>query len=307
MRLEFLSQIFSEKIFSKKPKDWLFPLLLFALLPWLAIFSLPDKNLHLYFFDVGQGDSIFIRTPKNYKILIDGGPDKRVLTRLDEVLPFYDRNLDLIISTHPHADHVAGLIEVVKRYKVDKVLVNPIPYDSGEYQAFQDAIKKQGIPTQSFLAGDKITLSDGVILTSFWPTAQTSLFEILDPNVASMVIHLDFSNFSALFTADAEFGEIPELENLDWEQTLVLKVPHQGSRGAVTKSVLEKLKPQLAIISVGPNKFGHPDEEVIELLSNLPVEASAKVGQAIKILRTDKNGTVEIVSDGKEWYSKVQK
>ena len=99
-------------------KQALLSIVFAAILIALAVFTWPDKNLHVYFFDVGQGDSIFIRTPANYKILVDGGPDQTVLERLSSVLPFYDRKLDLIILTHPHADHVNGLNDVLERYQV---------------------------------------------------------------------------------------------------------------------------------------------------------------------------------------------
>ncbi len=273
----------------------LFVLGIIAVIPWLVIFFWPDNLLHIYFFNVGQGDSIFIKTPHNYQILIDGGPDEKVLTELGKVMPFYDHSIDLVFLTHPHADHVTGLIEVLERFEVGQVLVNDIVYETDEYQTFLSLIVDKGVPKQSFLQGDKIRPSDGVKLTSFWPKAQTSVFEILDVNKVSQVVRLGFNQFSALFTGDAEFGlENPELANFEWENIDILKVPHQGSKDAVTKEVLTKLNPKLAVITVGPNKFGHPSEEVIQLLSD----------QAIEVLRTDKKGTIEVVSDGEGWRVK---
>lgn len=257
-------------------------------LPWLALISLPDNKLHIYYFDVGQGDSIFIKTPQNYQILIDGGPGNKVLYELGKVMPFYDRTLDLLILTHPHADHVIGLIEVLKRYQVEQVLVNSIAYDSAEYQTFLNLTEELKIKKNSFLAGDQIKLKDGVVLESIWPKRQTDIFEILDVNQASMVFRLSYANFSALFTGDAELGEEnPELMSYEWADVDVLKVPHQGSKGAVSSESLQKLKPDLAVIAVGPNKFGHPTNEVIELLKSAGSE----------VLRTDQDGTVEVVSD----------
>ena len=270
----------------------LFVLGVIAVIPWLVIFFWPDNLLHIYFFNVGQGDSIFIKTPYNYQILIDGGPSDAVLSELGKVMPFYDRNIDLVFLSHPHADHATGLIGVLKRFSVGQVLVNDIVYETDEYQTFLSLVRDKGVSKQSFLQGDKIRLSDGIKLTSFWPKAQTSIFEILDINKVSQVLRLDFSQFSALFTGDAELGvENPELVNFEWGNIDILKVPHQGSKGAVTKDILEKLKPKLAVISVGQNKFGHPGEEVIQLLRN----------QNIKVVRTDKEGTIEVVSDGEGW------
>src|SRR3990167_3376933 len=84
-----------------------FVLGIFGMTSW-ALFELPDQLLHVYFLDIGQGDSIFIKTPENHKILIDGGPNGRVLNELSEIMPFFDKTIDLIILTHPHADHVGG-------------------------------------------------------------------------------------------------------------------------------------------------------------------------------------------------------
>lgn len=272
-------------------------LALTAILIWLAVFSLPDRKLHIFVFDVGQGDSIFIRTPKNYKILIDGGPDERVLERLSSVLPFYDKSLDLVILTHPHADHINGLTEVLKVYKVTKVLYNLVPYQSSEYQRFKDQVRAQNIDKRLFTVGDKIELTDGVTLSCFWPQRQETFAELIDVNFASIVFRLDFGEFSALLTGDAEFGKIWELEKIKWEPVEFLKVPHQGSREATTQKVLEELKPQLAVISVGPNKFGHPSQSVIGLLEAV----------GAKVLRTDQHGTVEVISDGKRWFYRVEK
>lgn len=290
-----LFQFFFFQLQRFSPAGRLFVLGVFAIIPWLIIFSWPDDSLRIFFFDTGQGDSIFIKTPGNYQILIDGGPSDAVLSELGKVMPFYDRNIDLVFLTHPHADHVAGLIEVLKRFEIGRVLVNEVVYETDEYKTFLETIEEKQIAKENFLQGDKINLSDGVGLISFWPKAQTSLFEILDVNKVSQVVRLDYGQFSALFTGDAELSpENPELVNFDWEEVDVLKIPHQGSKGAVTKQVLEKLKLSLAVISVGPNKFGHPDQSITELLSK----------QAIKILRTDKNKTIEIVSNKKEWIAK---
>lgn len=289
--MRFLKDIFKEYVSKIKPHQWLIGLLSAVVLVWVAIFSWPKEVLLIRFFDVGQGDSIFIQTPKGYQILIDGGPDKTVLTRLEEVLPYYDRNLDLLILTHPHADHVTGLIEVLKRYKVDRILVNRVPYASPEYEEFWRLVTKLNIPRGQFLQGQKIFLNDGIMLTSFWPQRQMSLFEVTDVNRVSMVMRLEYGKFSVLFTGDTEFGEVYELSEYPWTEVEILKVPHQGSKDALTKEVLQKLKPELAIISVGPNRFGHPHQEILDFLQQLQIE----------LFRTDRNGTISVISNGQNW------
>ena len=270
----------------------LFVLAVIAVIPWFIIFSFPDNVLHVYFFDIGQGDSMFIKTPHNYQILIDGGPSKAVLAELGKVMPFYDRTIDLVLLTHPHMDHVTGLIEVLQRFEVGQVLVNEAVDNSTEYKIFLETIEQRKILRQNFLQDDKIVLGDGVELMSFWPLTQTSIFDVLDVNRVSQVVRLDYGNFSVLFTGDAELGlENPQLAYLDWEQVDVLKVPHHGSKDAIAEKALQKLKPFLAIISVGLNNFGHPSEEVLNLL----------IKQGIKILRTDEEGMIEVVSDGEGW------
>lgn len=273
---------------------WFLSFLLFsAVLLWLAYISLPDNKLHIYFMDVGQGDAIFIVTPANYQILIDGGPDPSVLTELSKIVPFYDKELDLVVLTHPHSDHLLGLIKVFQGYQVKKVLFNSIDYQSAQYKAFLQEVEKKKIPRSSFGAGDRISLSDGVELRGFWPQKQSSFFELWDVNTASIVMRLDFKNFSALFTGDAELGpEIPELESLDWTAVDVLKVPHQGSKGSITIESLTELRPALTVISVGENNFGHPDREVLELLES----------EDVNLMRTDLDGTIEVVTDGEVWW-----
>ena len=113
-------------------------------LAWLAVYNLSQARLlEVDFFDTGQGDAIFIETPQNYQILIDGGPDSTILEKLNKEMPFWDRTIDLIILTHPEKDHMAGLIEVLKRYKVENILWTGIVRDTAEYKEWQKSIQKE--------------------------------------------------------------------------------------------------------------------------------------------------------------------
>jgi len=121
---------------------FIFILLSAAVLAWTAgFYSLPDDRLKVYALDVGQGDAIFIETPRKAQVLIDGGPDMKVLGQLSAVMPFYDRSIDLLILTHPQEDHMFGLVEVLKRYKVGKVLITGVNYKSKTYEEFKRIIK----------------------------------------------------------------------------------------------------------------------------------------------------------------------
>src|SRR3990170_116403 len=136
-----------------------------AILVWFAVFySLPDGRLKFYALDVGQGDAIFIETPRKAQVLIDGGPDMKVLGQLSAVMPFYDRSIDLLVLTHPQEDHMFGLVEVLKRYRVDKVLMTGVNYPTGTYKEFKRVIEEKKIPVIIVRAGQKINLGgDGVI------------------------------------------------------------------------------------------------------------------------------------------------
>lgn len=269
---------------------------LFLLIVCLLIYvflNLPDGKLHIFFLDVGQGDGIFIQTPENQKIFLDGGPDERVLNHLGRILPFYDRTLDIVVLTHPHADHVTGLIEVLKRYKISLVLTNKTGYQTPEMNQFWGVVEKQGIKVRGLTMGEGIELGE-VRLDCFWPPQGRVETGSSNPNLDSIVLRLSYDNFSALLTGDAEDVVQQHLILLDKmpPQTSVLKVPHQGAGDCCDEEFIRKLKFQLAIISVGPNRFGHPSEKTIELLKNLDIET----------LRTDQEGTIEIVSDGKRWW-----
>ena len=120
-------------------------LFLIAVLVVMAVFQRPSKNLEVTFCDVGQGDAALVRTPQNQKIVIDGGPDDSVLACLGQALPFYDRKIDLVLLSHPHADHVSGLIEVLRRYQVSEVMGTGVIYTTNEYLEFLRQIQEQKI------------------------------------------------------------------------------------------------------------------------------------------------------------------
>lgn len=278
---------------------------------WLVVFTLPDEKLHIWFFDVGEGDAIFIKTPENHQILIDGGPDRNVLSHLTSVMPFWDKSLDAVFVTHPHADHLVGVVEVLKRYRVDRVFVDPplSGFDSPVYRELMSLVDrrcaenvKPKVPnclaSFYFMRGDVARFGE-VRLQSLWPPREANFYQGLDDvNRASMVFELEYKNFRALFTGDAELSveENPGLVEGKWSPIEVLKVPHQGSRGSIEKDVLKKLRPRLAVISVGSqNKFRHPSKEVLSLLRK----------EGVLVKRTDRDGTIEIIVSSTGSYKVV--
>ncbi|MEK9180702.1 MAG: ComEC/Rec2 family competence protein [Patescibacteria group bacterium] len=278
---------------SVKKIYWQSLLILAALvaLTYLAYFSLrPDWHLRVSFYDIGQGDAAFITTYQGNQILIDGGPGSNVLEKMGREMPFYDREIDLIILSHPHADHLSGLIEVLKRYKVKKVLYTKVTHSSAVYKIFEDLVKEKNIETIIAAAGQKIILDDATVIKLLYPpqSLQGQLFD--DLNESSIVARLVFGRSSFLFTGDAPKEE--EREILASGQTVaadVLKVGHHGSKNATSQEFLAAVGPEFAVISAGrDNRYGHPHAATLQALES----AGAKV------FRTDTDGDVKFVSDG---------
>lgn len=269
-------------------------LLTAAVLIWLAIFGQTSDNLlKVYFFDVGQGDSIFIETPAGRQVLIDGGPDKTVLEELNQVMPFHDRTIDLVILTHPDADHITGLIEVLEYYQVGHILTGGFQKETVVYQKWQEIINRKNIPLTLAQAGQKIIFPTGLILEILWP--EQSLMESLakKANDASVVGRLIYGQTEFLLTGDIERGienylvshcSIEELESD------ILKVPHHGSRTSTGREFLKAVNPQIAVISVGrENHYGHPHPDILERLKD------------VFVYRTDQNGRIQISTNG-VWF-----
>ena len=272
---------------------------------WLAVAVRPDNRLHLYFCDVGQGDAILIRTPQNRQILVDGGRDDQVLNCLSNTLPFYDHTLDLVILTHPHADHVGGLINILRTYQVEKVVFWQISYDSADFREFVDLILQKQIQNSTIVGGDVLAL-DQQTRAEFWYPLSREELEVLDASIdpydgedvndSSIIFRLVCGDFETLLTGDAP----EEIQELLLEQGLVkesdiLKVAHHGSKDGLNERFLEKLGSKLAVISVGENNtFGHPHKETLEELGDAGVE----------VKRTDQDGMIEVVSDCKDWWVK---
>ena len=260
-------------------------------LTFLCLFFFPknlasDKLLKLYFFTVGQGDSMLILTPQGDSILIDGGPDDTVMRSLDEVIPYWDRKLDYMFLTHLHADHVNGLLDVLEQYEVGKVFWNNYSYSSPQAEAWVKALSDFKGEVLPFEKNDRLLLGD-TSLEALWPPKDVVFEEDLNNN--SMIFQLEYGDFDALLLGDAG-GDIQPL--VDWPNDVeVLKVSHHGAAGDFWQGLLEIAKPILAVISVGENDFGHPSQSTLNLLSRF----------GVKTYRTDLDGTIEVWTDGRLW------
>lgn len=255
-------------------------------------FSNESKVLEVDFFDVGQGDAILIKTPEHQRILIDGGPTNAVVEKLGENMPFYDREIDLMILTHPHADHLVGLIEVLKRYEVKKILTTGAINSTPDYLAWLEEIKNQNIPMEIVSAGQILDFGENLKMEIFYPVENFVGKQPDDLNSTSIVAKLIFGDTSFLFTGDAEEEAEEKMiaRGVDLKAD-VLKVGHHGSRNATSQNFLEKVQPKFAVISVGAkNTFGHPNKTILNRLKKNGVE----------IFRTDQDGDIRFLSDGVE-------
>ncbi len=274
---------------AKITKIILASLVLCAILILVYINESKPHDLEVYYLDVGQGDAILIRTPDNQDILIDGGPDDNILLELSKILPFWDRDIELVILTHPHDDHVAGLVPVLKRYQVDQVWYTEADYDNPNYKQFQEIITQKNIPhTQVFY--NQILDLNNIQLEVLYPFINTEIPENI--NNISTVIKLVNQENKFLFTGDAE-EEVEEalIHNQIDVSADVLKAGHHGSKTASTLEFLKAVTPSQIIIQCGlANKFSHPHFKTLYNLENLN----------LPVLRNDLDGTIKCESDGSQ-------
>ncbi|MBA3047674.1 MBL fold metallo-hydrolase [Patescibacteria group bacterium] len=247
-------------------------------------------DLEIDFFDVGQGDAIFIKTPMGQNILIDGGPDDKIIDRLSENLAWWDKQIDLMVLTHPHSDHVAGLVDVINRYKVKKILYTGVIHDSPDYLTWLELIRDRGIPLVIIDRPQTVKLGEDCYLDISHPLESMLGKEVPNLNNSSIVVKLIYKETKFLFTGDIE-SEV-EQELLEYKVDLsadVLKTAHHGSDTSGTLEFLTAVNPRIAIIQVGAeNDFGHPSLRVVKRLERM----------GVKIFRNDLDGTVKLISDG---------
>jgi len=257
---------------------------------WFA-YSAP-VSLEVDFLDVGQGDSILIKSPYGQNILIDGGPDNSVISELDESLGWWDRRIDLMILSHPHDDHVAGLIDVTKRFRVEKAAYTGVDYDSPAYLEWLKIIGEKGVGLVIIDRPQKINLGDDCYLDILYPRNSYLGKTVDNINNSSIVIKLNCGLYNFLFTGDAENEiehEFTEAYESDILQAKVLKVGHHGSDTSSGLEFLAAVRPEIAVIQVGEdNDFGHPSRRVMKRLERL----------GTKIYRNDLEGTIRVASDG---------
>lgn len=267
----------------------------FLFLIFFSYASLRNDKLIIVFCDVGQGDAIYIKTPQNTDILIDGGPGDKVLDCLNSNMPFWDKSIDSVILTHPHADHLMGLISVIERYKLRGFYGPSMPRNMDIYHVLEAKLAEKKLSANVLREGDEFVDKSGLRLEVLWPNSDMNERVLqnsskIDSNDASVVVYLEYGNFEAIFTGDAE-SKILSQKGEKIGDIDILKVGHHGSKDAVNDRLLYRIKPEASIISLGKNSYGHPHVSTIELLD----------WHKSKIYRTDENGNIKIQSDGKTY------
>ncbi|MDB5253989.1 MAG: internalization-like protein competence protein ComEC/Rec2, competence protein ComEC protein [Parcubacteria group bacterium] len=263
---------------------------------WNAGYQKRSTNLlHVYFLDVGQGDAIFIDSPTHGRILIDGGPNRRVVTELGKILPFGDRRIDVVIETHPDSDHISGLVDVIREYSVGAFIEPGVESTNKIDNLLRDEVKNKNIPDILARRGQVINLGGGAKLFILFPNQDVSTWET---NEASVVAKLVYGDTSFLLTGDSpKKAEYILLEDHpEILKSSVLKAGHHGSATSDSVPYVEAVDPKYAVISAGKgNSYGLPKQITLDNLAAVgaTIFATEDTGGLQGL------GTIEFVTDGK--------
>jgi len=277
-------------------------LFLFCIMLWTNVLWV-NKNLEVTFIDVGQGDAALIRSPAGRNILIDTGgciSFKECSYNSGErvVVPLLKRkgikNIDLLILTHPHSDHIKGADPVLKNFRVNTLLINPQFCTVPEGKNLISRFALEGVQVKKIIGGEKLVIDESIVLEVLSPPDDT----ITDENNDSLVLKVSYKHLDILFTGDAENQALKTItSNYPGLKAEIVKIPHHGSEDAWYKEFYQLVDPELAIISVGTNYFGHPNPTVINGLGRL----------YIPVLTTFRDGAITIISDGYNYKVKKGK
>lgn len=270
-----------------------------AILSWVAVYASANTGeLEVYFFDVGQGDAIFIEFQDGRQILIDGGPNDKVVEKLNQVMPFWDRSIDIVVATHNEADHISGLVSVLEHYDVETIIWNGVEANTKIFLEFEEAMAREKAKIVEGKCCMRFNLSDEAFFEVLYPfnmpgsdpSVAGSDPKKLKQNELSLVIRLVYGDDSFLFTGDIERQSEYEILKAAFNvESDILKVAHHGSKTSSSELFLEKVNPRVAVISSGrSNPYGHPHDAILQRFEKYGIE----------IRRTDKEGDILILSGG---------
>ena len=247
------------------------------------VITTPKGTLAVHFLDIGQGDSIFIELPNSQTMLVDAGENYYGEGIINYIYDCGYEKLDYLVATHPHSDHIGSMSYIVRHMDIDAVYMPKVSTTTKTYENLLDSISNKGLKIKTAIAGTKILDIDELEIVILAPV---EIYED-DLNNCSVILKITYKDRSFLLTGDAEKKEFEDVY-LDMSAD-VLKVAHHGSSTSTTEEILEKIKPEIAVISLGEdNEYGHPHKSTLKLLNNIECD----------IYRTDEDKTVKISTDG---------
>ena len=259
-----------------------------------------DGLLHAYFLDVGQGDATLLVTPGGGLVLIDGGPDpRRTMSLVDDILSPVDRVVDVAVLTHPHEDHLGGIMELARRGRIAQVLVPP-PVDSGG-EAWRRELGELSVTLTQGVRGAEVVFSDGVVLEVLHPPYPPLEGSRSDIDNNGLVVRVALKDAAFLFAGDLfADGERVFLDLEPDPSADALQVGHHGSNTSSSAAFLRAVSPSIAVVSAGAdNRFGHPSSDVLDRLS-------VHVPDGL-LFQTIERGTVHITTDGERWWASAER
>ena len=267
------------KLFSWK--TFAFLILLILIVVTVSFIKFQDPRTIVVFCDVGQGDGAYIRVRNKIDILVDAGPDNKILSCLSQYMPFWDHTIELAFLSHPQKDHYGGYLSILDHYKIDHFFTTPVTVKSSTFQKLLDKLKVGKTRIEAIYRGTSLEI-DAARIDFLWPSKDyvlTTFKPQMDLNNISQIFVFSEGKTHILFTGDI-YGRL--VEQLI-PRVSILKVPHHGSHNGLTKKFLILADPDQAVISVGKhNSYGHPAKSALDMLQAL----------GTKIRRTDIEGTI---------------
>ena len=285
---------------SKVKNIYLYILAVVALLVALTFYALSrsDGLVHVYFLNIGQGDSIFIQNANGNQILIDGGPDTSVLNELGAVMPFWDRSIDMLVMTHPDADHINGLLDVLEKYEVKRVIETGVDCKTAQCVMWNNLVDKEKAKREFVWLGHIIDTGGGLVFEVLNPFTLQKGEIVTDKNNTSIVMKVVYGENELLLAGDIEekIERKLALAGVDIDSDF-LKAAHHGSKTSSSDIFLKTVTPELAFISAGlKNRYGHPAPVVLQRLES----------HGIMYYRTDTDKRIELILDKTNYQVKTQ-